>query len=191
MRSCGAGLKKGRVCSFVEEAGFESALRHTSSFDGPPARTTTSAISSSALCLSRRKITNFWLSGVPVEGGSANHYDYANQDPINVFDLDGLKPDNKEKKRLRKGIRSLRDRIREHEDKIAQEKSKPNPDLGLIGKWEREIDAFENGIARRERRLRSIAIAAGLATAGTIIWWAGKALSPLCGPVAPVCAVVL
>lgn len=29
---------------------------------------------------------------VPVEGGSANDYDYTNQDPINQFDLDGMAP---------------------------------------------------------------------------------------------------
>jgi RHS repeat-associated protein len=27
-----------------------------------------------------------------VEGGSANDYDYANQDPINTYDLDGRLP---------------------------------------------------------------------------------------------------
>jgi hypothetical protein len=27
----------------------------------------------------------------PVEGGSANDYDYANGDPVNTFDLDGSK----------------------------------------------------------------------------------------------------
>jgi hypothetical protein len=28
----------------------------------------------------------------PVDGGSANPYDYVNQDPLNVFDLDGRNP---------------------------------------------------------------------------------------------------
>jgi hypothetical protein len=33
--------------------------------------------------------------------------------------------------------------------------------------------------------------AAGGAAAGGLLWWLGKAASPLCGPAAPVCLVVL
>ena len=33
-----------------------------------------------------------FLAPDPVEGGSANAYDYANQDPINTFDYDGTEP---------------------------------------------------------------------------------------------------
>ena len=38
---------------------------------------------------------------------------------------------------------------------------------------------------------KAVGIAGALATAGTILWWVGKAASPACGPFAPVCAVVL
>jgi hypothetical protein len=33
-----------------------------------------------------------FLSSDPISGGSANAYDYGNQDPLNSFDLNGLKP---------------------------------------------------------------------------------------------------
>jgi RHS repeat-associated protein len=38
-----------------------------------------------------------FLTPDPVRGGSANPYDYANQDPVNQFDLDGLCPQVAEK----------------------------------------------------------------------------------------------
>jgi hypothetical protein len=38
---------------------------------------------------------------------------------------------------------------------------------------------------------KAVGIAGALATAGTILWWVGKAASPACGPLAPVCVVVL
>ena len=33
-----------------------------------------------------------FLQTDPVVGGSANDYDYANQDPVNTYDLDGMMP---------------------------------------------------------------------------------------------------
>lgn len=43
-------------------------------------------------------------------------------------------------KRIRKGIESLEQRIREHENKIAIEGERYNPDYGLIAHWKKEID---------------------------------------------------
>ena len=57
------------------------------------------------------------------------------------------------KRRKRKGIESLKSQIREHEKKIAEEKSYPDPNLGLIKHWEREIRTFENEIRKIERQL--------------------------------------
>ena len=50
-------------------------------------------------------------------------------------------------------IRSLEDRIREHEDFIAKEKGRFNPDTGLISHWEKEIKTWQNQIERKRRRL--------------------------------------
>jgi len=58
------------------------------------------------------------------------------------------------KKALRKRIESLLDRINEHELKILNEKTKPNPDYGLIRHWETEIAAFLISIGRAEKRLQ-------------------------------------
>jgi hypothetical protein len=44
----------------------------------------------------------------PVEGGSLNAYDYANQDPINLFDLDGTDPWGRDAARA---IRQARQRV--------------------------------------------------------------------------------
>jgi len=58
------------------------------------------------------------------------------------------------KKEKRKGIETLKSNIREHQQKIADEKNYPVPNEGLIKHWEREIRAFENDILKRERQLR-------------------------------------
>ena len=50
---------------------------------------------------------------------------------------------------LRKTIRSLRERIREHQAKIADEL----PDSPLVTYWEREIQTWEKRIQRLEDRL--------------------------------------
>jgi hypothetical protein len=42
--------------------------------------------------------------------------------------------------------------FREHREKIEQERSKPDPNDGLIHYWEREIEAFQKGINRVRRR---------------------------------------
>jgi predicted nucleic acid-binding Zn-ribbon protein len=50
---------------------------------------------------------------------------------------------------LRKTIRSLRERIREHQAKIVDEPS----DSPLVAYWEREIQSWEKRIQRLEDRL--------------------------------------
>ncbi len=51
------------------------------------------------------------------------------------------------KKNHRKTIRSLTQRIAEHESKIRLEYDQENPDEGLIRHWQSEIRAFEKALS--------------------------------------------
>jgi hypothetical protein len=57
------------------------------------------------------------------------------------------------KKNHRKTIRSLTERIAEHQQKIRIELEKSSPDYELIRHWEKEILAFEHGIQQAQKRL--------------------------------------
>jgi hypothetical protein len=57
------------------------------------------------------------------------------------------------KRRYRRKKQSLEARIEEHREKIAQERQRATPDVGLIQHWEREIAAFQEGIQRAQKRL--------------------------------------
>ena len=59
------------------------------------------------------------------------------------------------KKSLRKRIASLKKRVADHELKVMQEKSKRNPDYGLIRHWEVEIAAFSGSIERARKRVKN------------------------------------
>jgi len=56
-------------------------------------------------------------------------------------------------KNHKKTIRSLTQRILEHQEKIRLEYEKSNPNRGLIKHWEKEIRAFEKGIQQASKRL--------------------------------------
>jgi hypothetical protein len=56
-------------------------------------------------------------------------------------------------KKLRKGIESLERRIGEHEDKIARERGRFNPDAGLISHWANEIKGWQQQIERKRNHL--------------------------------------
>jgi hypothetical protein len=57
------------------------------------------------------------------------------------------------RKNNRKSIRSLTERIVEHEQKIELELERDSPDYGLINHWRKEILAFELGIQKAKKRL--------------------------------------
>jgi len=54
---------------------------------------------------------------------------------------------------LKRRIASLRQRIVEHEDKIAAERMHSRPDRGLIKHWQIEIDAFNVSLERALKRI--------------------------------------
>jgi len=54
---------------------------------------------------------------------------------------------------LKRRIESLRQRVIEHEVKIASELKLSQPDHGLIKHWQIEIDAFTISIGRALKRL--------------------------------------
>lgn len=57
------------------------------------------------------------------------------------------------KKELRKKVRALDVRIREHEAKILVERELGQPNEGRVRQWEAEIRAFRSAIARARKRL--------------------------------------
>lgn len=57
------------------------------------------------------------------------------------------------KKNHKKAIRSLTQRIAEHQDKIRLEFEKDFTDEGLIKHWETEIRAFKKAIQQARKRL--------------------------------------
>ncbi|PZA06994.1 MULTISPECIES: hypothetical protein [unclassified Meiothermus] len=57
-----------------------------------------------------------------------------------------------ENKKLRKQIESLEAVIAEHEAKIAREQAKPQPDVTLIRKWQKDIERARLNIRKREKR---------------------------------------
>jgi len=56
-------------------------------------------------------------------------------------------------KNTRKNIAGLRLQIDLHEQKIAEEKRRDNPDVGLINHWEKEIRGWQARGNRLSRRL--------------------------------------
>jgi len=57
------------------------------------------------------------------------------------------------KRSLKRRIESLRQRMVEHQEKIAAEQKQQNPDHGLINHWQAEISAFNDSLQRALKRV--------------------------------------
>ena len=64
-----------------------------------------------------------------------------------------LKANTMGNRALKRRIASLRQRIVEHEEKIAAERTRFRPDDGLIRHWQVEIDAFNASLERALKRI--------------------------------------
>jgi RHS repeat-associated protein len=97
-----------------------------------------------------------FLSPDPVLGGSANPYDYANQDPVNAFDLAGTCSTKKGCKAVRgqkaAKVRNMVDRIRERMQKARAKRAGASASTTHVGPipiklpWEKEAGAALNKI---------------------------------------------
>jgi RHS repeat-associated protein len=97
-----------------------------------------------------------FLTPDPVPGGSANAYDYANQDPVNAFDVEGTcsskkacaKAVNNKRAALRAAVNHLRTVVREEIHRVAQHVRGLNPlslgispgALGIHLPWEKQVN---------------------------------------------------
>ncbi len=132
-----------------------------------------------------------FLTPDPVQGGSANAYDYANQDPVNGFDLEGTCSSKKAcaaaKRRARaatkRATRSIRTRMKKiRENRARKSASASTTHVGPIPitlPWEKQVNSAlekaQNAIAGIFHETCKDAGGA-LGVAGSVAWATGKGL---------------
>jgi RHS repeat-associated protein len=98
-----------------------------------------------------------FLTPDPVPGGSANPYDYANQDPVNGFDLEGTCASKKQcraaaarekarDERRLKRIRALEAQSRRESARQTSTAQSLFSELGIHLPWEKQVNEAEEGL---------------------------------------------
>jgi hypothetical protein len=151
-----------------------------------------------------------FLQTDPIPGGSCNPYDYACQDPINMFDLNGTDLSNPFcsfpgvvcAKGGRQNLRSNNPVIRDATDAELAEIIKDGVSSEALKQHARQeqkvrrLRRSSGGDGRNLSRFSvpnvsptTVGTAATAAGAGALLWWLAKLGSPVCGPAVVVCAV--
>ncbi|HSH61458.1 MAG TPA: RHS repeat-associated core domain-containing protein, partial [Acidimicrobiales bacterium] len=131
----------------------------------------------------------------PIEGGNDNDYEYCSGDPINCFDLDGMAQHGKKNIRHSpeevKRARQVIDEPWKHSTREINDAQRVIRQQGKAEKARRSRQSREQKKEGRSEFRRNAGWAGAISGALVGAWWAGKWLSPACGPAAPVCVVVL
>ncbi len=128
-----------------------------------------------------------FLTPDPVQGGSANAYDYANQDPINAFDLEGTCSTKKKcaaaKKKARAAVNratsEIRSRMREIRENRAQRATTKLAPIKWFP-WEKDVNKALNKASNAVVGIftKSCAATSGaLGVASSAAWLTGKGLT--------------
>jgi RHS repeat-associated protein len=124
----------------------------------------------------------------PVEGGSANTYDYVSGDPLNSFDFTGTA--QRGKKNIRHSAEELERAHRVLRDPTASRTAK-NRAKEILKEQEKAEHDRRSRQSKDKKKGGNTSKFATIGAVGVTIWWIGKAAAPACGPFAPACALAL